>query len=67
MKDEVPASEEDEESGEMVADEEKVVRVEDDVVEEVDEEVGNAVLESEVLRRGVERSEGDVGIGEERS
>lgn len=51
--DHVAAREEDEEGGEVVADEEDVGGEEDEVVEEVAEEVGDAVVKYEVLRRRV--------------
>lgn len=57
MVDEETASDEDEERGEVVADEEEVAWEEGDVVEEVHGEVGNAEVEDCVLGFGVSRGE----------
>lgn len=59
MGDEEAAGDEDEESCYVVADEEYVARVEDDVVEEIGEEVGDAEIEDGVLCGGVGGGEGE--------
>ena len=61
---EVPARDEDEERGEVVADEEEVARAEGEVVEEVHGEVGNAEVEDWVLGLGVRGGEAAVRVGE---
>uniref|UniRef100_A0A7N0UQ80 Uncharacterized protein n=1 Tax=Kalanchoe fedtschenkoi TaxID=63787 RepID=A0A7N0UQ80_KALFE len=49
----------------MVADEEHVAGVEDEVVDEVHEEIGDAVVQHTVLGGRVARCESAVGVGEE--
>ncbi|RXH89291.1 hypothetical protein DVH24_031648 [Malus domestica] len=61
----VAAGEEDEERGEVVADEEDVAGEEDEVVEEIGEEVGDAVVEDGVLEKGVGGGESGGGVGED--
>ena len=59
MGDEEATCDEDEESSYLVADEEDVARVEDDVVEEIGEEVGDAEIEDGFLSGGVGGGEGE--------
>lgn len=61
----IPAGEEDEESGQVVADEEKIPGVEHDVMQEIGQEVGDAVLEDGVLGPGVGGREAAGRVGEE--
>lgn len=60
----VSAGEEDEERGQVVADEEDVTGEEDDVVEKIGEEVGDAVIENGVLEAGVLGGEAGGRVGE---
>lgn len=64
MVDDVAARHEDEQGGQVVADEEHVARVEDEVVDEVHQEVRNAVIEHGVMGIGVDRGEATVWVGE---
>lgn len=57
MRGDVAASEEHEERGEVVADEEDVAGEEDDVVEKIHEEIGDAEFEDRVLEPRVNGGE----------
>lgn len=63
--DQVPAGEKDEESGQVVADEEKILGVEHDVMQEIGQEVGAAELEDGVLGLGVGGREATRRVGEQ--
>ena len=63
--DQVPAGHEDEESGQVMSNEEQVAGVKDEVVDEVHGEVGDAVIEGGVLGIGVGGGEAAAGIGED--
>lgn len=60
--DQVPAGHEDEESGQVMSNEEQVTGVKDEVVDEVHGEVGDAVIEDGVLGIGVEGGEATAGV-----
>lgn len=53
MGDDVTASDEDEKSDQMMGDEEQICREEDEVVQQIHEKVGDAVIEDGVLKIGV--------------
>lgn len=65
MKNQVAAGDEHEEGGQVVANEEDVAGEEDEVVTEVHQEVRNAVIEDQILKLRVDRSEPTLRIGEE--
>lgn len=65
VRDGVAAREDHEEGRHVVRDEEHVFRVEKNIVEQICEEVGGAVVEDEFLEGGVGGSEAAVAIGEE--
>lgn len=62
MGDNVTARADNEESGQVVGDEEDVAGEEDNVVEKIDEEVGDAVVKNGFFEVGIEGNEGWVWV-----
>lgn len=65
MRNDVAAGADDEERGQVVSDEQNVAGEEDDVVNEIHYEVGDAIIENQLLKRGVEASEAAIRVGED--
>lgn len=65
VRDRMTGRQDNEESGEVVGDEEDVGRVEGDVVDEIGQEIGGAEVEDQVLEGGVRGGEAAEGVGEE--
>ena len=62
MVSEIPARDKHEEGGEVVGNEEVVSGDKDEVVEEIDSEIGNAEIKNKVLERVIGGSESSNGL-----